>query len=35
MKKLNWQPEIDLNKGLIETIKFLENEPYKAKNIFF
>ena len=22
MKKLNWQPEIDLNKGLIETIKF-------------
>ena len=23
MKKLNWQPEIDLNKGLIETIKFI------------
>ena len=22
IKKLNWQPEIDLNKGLIETIKF-------------
>ena len=22
MKKLNWQPEIDLNKGLIETIEF-------------
>ena len=22
MKKLNWQPEVDLNKGLIETIEF-------------